>query len=99
MYSTIHTPFDRLPDVFAEFHRVLAPGGHLLLAFQVGDEPRHLSEPFGHPVSLDFQRRRPERITELLTAAGFALRSSTVRERDEAHTESSPHAFLIARKP
>ncbi|MGX4690501.1 class I SAM-dependent DNA methyltransferase [Streptomyces sp. JNUCC 63] len=98
-YSTIHTPLDRLPDLFAEFHRVLAPGGHLLLAFQVGDEPRHLSEPFGHPVSLDFQRRRPERITELLTAAGFALHSSTVRERDETLAESSPHAFLMARKP
>ncbi|WP_112470265.1 class I SAM-dependent DNA methyltransferase [Streptomyces triticisoli] len=98
-YSTIHTPFDLLPALFTEFHRVLAPGGHLLLAFQVGDEPLHLSEPFGHPVSLDFQRRRPERITELLTSAGFALRSSTVRERDETVAESSPHAFLMARKP
>lgn len=34
-YSIIHTPPERLPEVFAEFHRVLAPGGHLLLAFQV----------------------------------------------------------------
>jgi SAM-dependent methyltransferase len=98
-YSTIHTPSDRLPGLFAEFHRVLAPGGHLLLAFQVGDEPRHLSEPFGHPVSLDFQRRRPERITELLAAAGFTPRSSTVRERNETIAQSSPHAFLMARKP
>jgi SAM-dependent methyltransferase len=39
-YSIIHTPPEELPVVFAEFHRVLAPGGHLLLAFQVGDEPR-----------------------------------------------------------
>jgi SAM-dependent methyltransferase len=34
--SSIHTPADRLPALVAEFHRVLAPGGPLLLAFQVG---------------------------------------------------------------
>ena len=64
-YSTIHTPVDRLPALFTEFHRVLAPGGHLLVAFQVGDEPRHLDRPFDHPVSLDFLRRRPEEIAAL----------------------------------
>ncbi|MDT7711983.1 MAG: hypothetical protein QOG46_672 [Pseudonocardiales bacterium] len=41
-YSIIHTPPEELPVVFAEFHRVLAPDGHLLLTFQVGDEPRQL---------------------------------------------------------
>jgi SAM-dependent methyltransferase len=52
-YSINHTPPDRLPVVFAEFHRVLGPGGHLLLAFQVGDERVHLEQAYGHPVSLD----------------------------------------------
>jgi SAM-dependent methyltransferase len=32
-YSVIHTPPPELPPHFAEFRRVLAPGGHLLLAF------------------------------------------------------------------
>jgi SAM-dependent methyltransferase len=32
-YSIIHTPPEELPPYFAEFRRVLAPGGHLLLAF------------------------------------------------------------------
>ncbi|MET9386150.1 methyltransferase domain-containing protein [Streptomyces sp. NPDC002928] len=98
-YSSIHTPVDRLPSLFKEFHRVLAPGGHLLIAFQVGDEPRHHDRPWGHPVSLDFQRRRPEQIAELLEAAGFALRSRTVREPDVELGESSPQAFLIADRP
>ena len=31
-YSIIHIPPERLPAVFAEFHRVLAPGGHMLVA-------------------------------------------------------------------
>jgi SAM-dependent methyltransferase len=99
-YSSIHTPVDRLPALFAEFARVLAPGGHLLLAFQVGDEPLRLDRPFGHPVTLDFQRRRPERLVELLEGAGFALWSRTVREADESAGESTPQAFVIAvRRP
>ncbi|MGW1611919.1 class I SAM-dependent methyltransferase [Streptomyces sp. NPDC002285] len=97
-YSSIHTPVDRLPDLFAEFHRVLAPGAPLLVAFQAGDEHRHHDRPFGHPVSLTFQRRRPEDMADLLTGAGFALVSRTVREADPALDETSPQAFLIARK-
>ncbi|MFG3034239.1 class I SAM-dependent DNA methyltransferase [Streptomyces sp. NPDC048253] len=96
-YSSIHTPVENLPALFAEFHRGLAPGGHLLLAFQVGDEPRHFDRPWGHPVALDFERRRPERMAELLTAAGFAVLWHTVRE--PVLGEATPHAFLIARRP
>lgn len=98
-YSTIHTPADRLPALFREFRRVLAPGGHLLLGFQVGDEPKHHHHPWGHPVSMDFQRRQPDLIAGLLTEAGFTVMSRTVRAADEEAGESSPHAFLIARKP
>ncbi|MFE0509702.1 class I SAM-dependent methyltransferase [Streptomyces sp. NPDC058964] len=97
-YSSIHTPVDRLPALFAEFHRVLAPGGHLLLGFQVGDAPRRLDKPWGHPVALDFQRRRPEPMADLLAGAGFALLSRTVREADTGLGESTPQAFLIARR-
>ncbi|MET9829006.1 class I SAM-dependent methyltransferase [Streptomyces sp. NPDC006385] len=98
-YSSIHTPVERLPALFTEFHRVLAPGAPLLVAFQAGEEHRHHDRPFGHPVSLTFQRRRPEDIADLLTAAGFALVSRTVREPDPALDETSPQAFLFARKP
>jgi SAM-dependent methyltransferase len=97
-YSIIHTPVDGLPALFAEFRRVLAPGGHLLLAFQVGDEPLHLDQPFGHPVALDFERRRPEFVAGLLEEAGFSLRSRTVRQPDAAVGESTPQAFLIAHR-
>ncbi|MDX3307549.1 class I SAM-dependent methyltransferase [Streptomyces sp. NPDC054884] len=98
-YSSIHTPPDELPALFAEFHRVLAPGGHLLLAFQVGDEPRHYDRAWGHPVSIDFERRRPEAMAGLLTTAGFTMLSRTVREPDAALGEPTPQAFLIARRP
>jgi len=38
-------------------------------------------------------------MTGLLSAAGFALVSRTVREPDEELEERSAQAFLIARKP
>ncbi|MEU6810977.1 class I SAM-dependent methyltransferase [Streptomyces sp. NPDC046831] len=98
-YSVIHTPLDRVPGLFAELFRVLAPGGHLLVAFQAGDASLHLDDAFGHPVSLDFHRRRPDQMAELLEAAGFELLSRTVRERDPALGESTPQAFLTARRP
>ncbi|MFE3034304.1 class I SAM-dependent methyltransferase [Streptomyces canus] len=96
-YSSIHTPVDELPRLFAEFHRVLAPGGHLLVAFQAGDKDRHHDRPWGRPVALTFRRRRPEQITGLLGAAGFSLVSQTVRE--PGPEEVSQQAFLIARRP
>lgn len=98
-YSSIHTPADELPALFAEFHRVLAPGGHLLVAFQAGDEHRHHDRPWGRPVSLTFLRRQPEEMIRLLADAGFTLLSQTVREPEESLEETSQQAFLIARKP
>ncbi|MFE6590713.1 class I SAM-dependent DNA methyltransferase [Streptomyces sp. NPDC057781] len=97
-YSSIHTPWERLPDLFGELRRVLAPGGHLLLAFQVGDEPRHFDRPFGHPVALDFERRRPEPMAELLEKAGFTVLSRTVRVQEEDTSSKVPQACLIARR-
>jgi ubiquinone/menaquinone biosynthesis C-methylase UbiE len=96
-YSTIHIPDDLLPQVFAEFHRVLAPGGHALLAFQIGDEPLRLSDAWGHEISLTFHRRRPEQVSALLAAAGLPVHAHAVRE--PAPGERTPHAYLLARKP
>jgi SAM-dependent methyltransferase len=96
-YSTIHVPDDRLPAVLAGFARVLAPGGHLLLSFQVGDEPLRLAEAFGHDVALEFHRRRPEHVAELVRAAGLAVRTRLVREAEDG--ERTAQAHLLARKP
>ncbi|MFF5174463.1 class I SAM-dependent DNA methyltransferase [Micromonospora sp. NPDC000089] len=100
-YSVIHVPDELLPRVFAGFRRVLAPGGHLLLAFQVGDEPVHRTDAWGEPVSLVFHRRRPERVAELLTAAGLEPRTVTWRAPEElaGRLEPTPQAYLTARRP
>lgn len=99
-YSLIHIPPGRHPEVLAEFHRVLAPGGHLLLAFQVGDAPLHFDEAFGHHVNLDFHRLNPDRVAALLADAGFTVRARLIREPDDDEISAKvPQAYLLARKP
>jgi SAM-dependent methyltransferase len=96
-YSIIHTPPDQLPEVFAEFHRVLGPGGYLLLAFQVGDARVHLDQAYGHAVSLDAYRLSPETVCERLDRCGLDVRARVLREPDEP--EKVRQAYLLARKP
>ncbi|MBB5081623.1 class I SAM-dependent methyltransferase [Nonomuraea endophytica] len=94
-YSTIHIPDELLPQALAEFHRVLAPGGYALLAFQVGEEPLHLTDALGHQIDLLFHRRRAEQMARLLRAAGLPTHARLEREPED---ERAPQAFLLARK-
>ncbi|MFC6015194.1 class I SAM-dependent methyltransferase [Plantactinospora solaniradicis] len=95
-YSVIHVPWERRPEVFAEFHRVLAPGGQLMLAFQVGDDCMHRDEVFGKPINCDWYRQQPDDISKLLHDAGFALWATVVREIDGV--DKTPQGFVLARK-
>jgi SAM-dependent methyltransferase len=98
-YSIINVPSDALPTVFAEFHRVLVPGGHVLVAFQVGDETVHGTEWLGHPISLDLHRRRPDQVTSLMHGAGLQVHAELVRQPDGDGVENRPRAYLLARRP
>lgn len=97
-YSTIHVPDEDLSAVFEKFHRVLIAGGLLLLAFQVGDETRIVREAFGQKVELTFFRRHPRDVTKLLERAGLQRHAELVRAPDSDGFESTPHAYVIARK-
>ena len=95
-YSVIHTPTNRLPEVFTEFARVLRPGGELLLAFQVGSEQVRLEQAYGHPVSLVVHRRSPDEVAGLLRDAALDVHARLVREPEGS--EKCPQAYLLARR-
>jgi ubiquinone/menaquinone biosynthesis C-methylase UbiE len=99
-YSLIHVPAPDRPDVLAELHRVLAPGGYLLLGFQVGDHTQHHDEAFGHAVTLDFHRLEPGAVVALLDDAGFEIVART-EKAPEPHSRATPlpQGMLIARRP
>ncbi|MCX4748220.1 class I SAM-dependent methyltransferase [Kitasatospora sp. NBC_01287] len=99
-YSTVHTPPELLPAVFAECHRVLAPGAHLLLAFKVGDRHLHRDQAYGHEVSLDIYWVSPDQVADLLGGAGLVVDARLIREPDESERpRQGRQAFFLARKP
>ncbi|MEU4569584.1 methyltransferase domain-containing protein [Micromonospora sp. NPDC023956] len=93
-WSIVHTPPQVLPTVVAEFHRTLAPGGHLLLGFHAGDELVRRDHAYGHPVTVESYRHPPERVAGLLERAGF-----TVTARLVSGETGVPQACLLARRP
>jgi SAM-dependent methyltransferase len=98
-YSVIHTPPSELPGVVGELHRVLAPGGHLLMAFQAGDDEHlHREQAYGHQVPLDSYRHSPDRVVALLTRSWFDVHTRVIRE-PAATYETYPQAYLLARRP
>ncbi|MDT7724108.1 MAG: hypothetical protein QOI21_684 [Actinomycetota bacterium] len=92
-WSIFHTPPEVLPTVFGEFHRTLAPGGHLLVGFHVGDERLRPDRAYGHQVSYDAYLLQPDHIAELLRRAGF-----TVTARLVSDGKKWPQACLLSRK-
>ncbi len=99
-YSIIHIPPDAVPQAFAEFQRVLRPGGQLLLGFHAGeDELVHLDELWDFPISLDYYFYRPETLADLLEAAGFTVEARIVRAPYAPDVEhQSQRGYLLARK-
>ena len=96
-YSIIHSPPADLPRIFAEFFRVLAPGGYALLGFHIGDGHRHLTHAYGHAVSVETHRFTPALIAGHLADAGFSVIAQMTRQ---ARTqETTPQAVLLARRP
>ena len=95
-YSVIHIPPAAHRTVYAGFHRALKAGGHLLLAFQVGDERREITDAYGHSgLCCDAYRLQPDRVEDDLAASGFTHVARLTRA--PVGLEKQPQAYLIAR--
>ncbi|MBO2454646.1 class I SAM-dependent methyltransferase [Actinomadura barringtoniae] len=93
-YSVIHTQPEELPVIFAEFARVLAPGGHLLISFYAHDGAE-LAEPFDHKVTRAY-RLSPDGVAGLLAEAG--LKEIARLERQPNEGERFLQGCLLLRK-
>ncbi|GAA1768093.1 class I SAM-dependent methyltransferase [Luedemannella helvata] len=70
-WSIIHTPPPELPGILAEFRRVLAPGGHLLICFPASDGPSRPTQVYDHSVAPAYQWW-PDHLAATLGDAGLA---------------------------
>ncbi|MEZ0077114.1 class I SAM-dependent methyltransferase [Planotetraspora sp. GP83] len=90
-YSIIHTLPQQLPGILAEMHRILTPGGHLLLGFFEGPE----LEPFDHKVVLAY-RWPIDLLAELSRQAGFTELARLIRQPNPG--QRFPGGTLLLRK-
>ncbi|WP_026931497.1 class I SAM-dependent methyltransferase [Glycomyces tenuis] len=97
-YSIIHTPPEELPAVFAEFHRVLAPGGCVLLLFFADTDSSQLAWPFDHKVTLAY-RLSVDRVGELLRKAGFAEVARLIEQPPADSERGFEFGHVLVRKP
>lgn len=97
-YSLIHLPPELLPEVLAEFARVLRPGAPVVLAFQGGEGERvDRVTSYGRPVPLTYYRHRVDGVADALAAAGLTVHATVRRAPSLAH-ETAPQAFLLAQR-
>ena len=94
-YSLIHVPDDEISSVFAQFRRVLRPGGPLLLSFHVGAESQLKTQGYGgHPMKVYVHRRRPDQMIAWLNEAGFAVETHSTL----TSAESKLGGIILARR-
>ncbi|WP_223732809.1 class I SAM-dependent methyltransferase [Streptomyces purpurogeneiscleroticus] len=90
-YSVIHAPPQDVPSYIAEFRRVLAPGGHLLLAFFESE-----GEPvtaFDHKVATAY-RWPIDDLAKLAGEAGFTEVGRMLREPGEDERFRRGHLLM-----
>lgn len=105
LYAVIHLDAPQRAGAYAEFARVLRPGGHALIAFHTSDadvhtgESKTLTEWWGHSVDLTFRYLDPAAETAALARAGLELVAQLDRAPDPAVEHPSQRSYLLVQRP
>lgn len=96
MYSLIHIERSQVPVALAEVHRVLAPGGLLVVAVHAGSGEIRSDEFLGHDVPFTGTYFERGELVGAVEAAGFAV--ERVDERGPYESEAQPQrVYVVAR--
>jgi SAM-dependent methyltransferase len=94
-YSIIHAPPHEVPGYLAEFSRVLAPGGHLVLGYFEADGGP--IAPFDHRVARAY-RWPTDELAALAGEAGFTEVGRMIREPHENENRKFRRGHLLMRR-
>jgi SAM-dependent methyltransferase len=99
-YCILHIPRVHVSSALGEMHRVLKPGGLLLITFHIGTNSTHLDELFGKPVNMDAAFFTTAEVCDCLQAAGFRVEEALERDPYDPEIEyQSRRSYILAVRP
>jgi SAM-dependent methyltransferase len=104
-YAVIHLDVGERSCAYAEFARVVQPGGHVLLAFHVSDASTPpggtvtWSQWWGEEVDLVFRFLEPAGEMDAMVRAGLPVTARLDRSPYPGAEHQSHRAYLLARRP
>jgi SAM-dependent methyltransferase len=105
LYAVIHLDTPGRAAAYAEFARVLRPGGSALIAFHTSDaevtsgRSKTLADWWGHAVELTFRFLDPAQEVAALAEAGLELVARLDRASHPDAEHPSRRAYLLLRRP
>lgn len=96
-YSLMYLPPDDRPGAFGELARVVAPGGHLALAWKAGDDQlRRAGRTLDLGIEFDIYWHSPAEVERQVVQAGFEV--VFWGGRPAGPDEVQPQGYLVARR-